>query len=142
MLCSSTRSRGIGWGICLVLLLVGSAVLYQFDPAQSRFFPRCILYSATGFYCPGCGASRGLHELLHGHYLAAAHLNLLIFVIIPLISVCWLAVRGFRWERVGSDFSMLLGKPWIIWCAVAFVVAFGIMRNLPFQLFSLLAPPV
>ena len=44
---------------------VGAAILYLRDPTGNAFFPKCMVYSATGLYCPGCGTQRALHHLLH-----------------------------------------------------------------------------
>ena len=32
-----------------------------------HIFPPCIIHRLTGFYCPGCGATRSVLSLLSGH---------------------------------------------------------------------------
>ena len=32
----------------------------------------CLLYSLTGFFCPGCGGTRSAVALVHGHFLVCA----------------------------------------------------------------------
>jgi len=39
-------------------------------------------YALTGHYCPGCGATRAIAELLHGHVAAALHFNAAVTLLI------------------------------------------------------------
>src|SRR6266404_4011355 len=55
--------------------LAGAAFLYRFSPQEHSFYPRCPFYALTHHYCPGCGATRAVAELLHGHVAAAVHFN-------------------------------------------------------------------
>ncbi len=56
----------IGW-VCLILALVlglawkSGYFLWIFPPDG------CVLHNLTGYYCPGCGGTRAIHALLHGH---------------------------------------------------------------------------
>lgn len=56
----------IGW-VCLILALVlglawkNGYFLWIFPPDG------CVLHNLTGYYCPGCGGTRAIHALLHGH---------------------------------------------------------------------------
>lgn len=44
------------------------AALYFFDPARNGFFVPCLFFVVTGRKCPGCGAQRSIHQLLHGNF--------------------------------------------------------------------------
>src|SRR5215469_8347330 len=110
--------------IALVVLM-----LRLFDPATSGIFPPCPLRYLTGWYCPGCGSLRAMHQLLHGNLQAAWALNpltliLLPFVIYGLISHLLFEVRGRGLPGI------FLRAQWIgALCAV--IMAFGVARNLP-----------
>src|SRR5205823_1009620 len=54
-------------------------VLATLDPRKEGFYPRCPFRAVTGRACAGCGVTRGLHELLTGHPMAALRLNVLVF---------------------------------------------------------------
>ena len=43
------------------------------DPADHTPLPKCLLKTVTGYDCPGCGAQRALHALLHGRIADAWH---------------------------------------------------------------------
>ena len=65
------------------LLLAGAVYLFVFEPGKSGFFPICLFRYFTGFTCPGCGSTRALHQIVHGHFLTAFTLNPLLLVSIP-----------------------------------------------------------
>ena len=48
-----------------------------------------------GFYCPGCGGLRAVHDLTHGDVGAALSSNILVTLLIPVVSsaAVWLADR-------------------------------------------------
>ena len=53
---------------------------------KSGFFPGCPFRLLTGFTCPGCGTTRALHQILHGHFDTAFTLNpLLLLLAIPFL---------------------------------------------------------
>lgn len=108
-------ARNVGLICSGVALLVG---LYLFDPSKVTFFPRCPLHELTGLYCPGCGTTRALYQLAHGHLLAAFRLNPLAVVLLP---VAALAI----WRRKQSI------RPVWIWTLLSVVAGFGILRNVP-----------
>ena len=66
-------------------LLAGAAYLFLFEPGKSGFFLPCIFRLLTGFTCPGCGSTRAMHQVLHGHFLAAFELNPLLLLAIPFL---------------------------------------------------------
>lgn len=69
---SDKRGRYVLIGL---LLLVGAVGLYALlDPAKTPF-PRCLIRTATGYSCPGCGLQRAFHALLHGHFSEAFAYN-------------------------------------------------------------------
>jgi hypothetical protein len=67
------------------LLVAGAVYLFLFEPGNSGFFPPCPFRFLTGFTCPGCGITRALHQILHGHFLNAFMLNPLFFLLGPFL---------------------------------------------------------
>jgi hypothetical protein len=120
------------WAAGTVLLALGliavAAVLWRFDPAQHRFYPRCQLYTMTGLQCPGCGGLRALHELLRGRVVEALKLNPLFVLGVPAAVV--LAGVWFVRKRRNPAARVALPTGWI-WAGVAVFIAFGVVRNLP-----------
>jgi uncharacterized protein DUF2752 len=117
---------------------VAVAMLRVFDPATSGMFPPCPVRYLTGWYCPGCGSLRAIHQLLHGNLRAAWAMNPLTVVLAPfltygLVSSALLELRG---QGLPQPF---LRAVWIRALCAA-IILFGIVRNLPMHPFDWLAP--
>lgn len=124
------------WGLAIAAMPVGCATLYVADPATSDIYPSCPFRSITGLWCPGCGTGRALHQLLRGHPLRALSLNPLAVVLVPLavglaVSAAFVVARGRGLPRPSI-------RPFVGWSALAAVVAFSVLRNVP--AFEFLAP--
>lgn len=134
---AATRQRIIA-GVVAAVLLLGLAGLWVVDPARWGV-PLCGLNRLTGLYCPGCGATRATHELLHGRLLAALHANALWVLGLPL--VLYAAASEIRRQCWGRP---LPGDParnrWLLFGAGIIVLLFGALRNLPWEPFTWLAP--
>ena len=114
--------------VAAIVACASWAVFFLIDPATHSFLPPCLFHAFTGLYCPGCGATRALHELAHGHCIAALRLNALVVLGLPL--GCAMAVCR---ERCGLP-------SWWLWALFVCVVLFGLARNIPLLPFVLLAP--
>jgi len=112
---------------CAVIALV----FFAFDPTKAGFFPPCLFHALTGLDCPGCGAQRALHELLHGHLMAALRFNAMFVLSLPLMA--WF---GPLWTwRVWHKRPVLANPKWLYWYGAAWLV-FGVLRNLPVPVFA------
>ena len=122
----------------LAIVAAGTIALDVFDPATSGLFPPCPLRYLTGWYCPGCGSLRALHQLLHGNLSAAWALNPLTVILLPFLAYGMASYGLF--EIHGKHLPRLfLPAVWIrALCAV--IILFGVARNIPFHPFDLLAP--
>jgi len=123
--------------VSLVVLASGALILFLFNPAQSGFYPFCIFHRITGLHCPGCGCLRAIHQLLHGDIAAAFHYNALLILSFPLLLAQ--AVRIGIAKMSHQPARARISPAWI-WAALAVLILFGILRNLPFPAFAWLAP--
>jgi len=115
------------------LILTGAAYLFVFEPGKTGIFPSCLFRLLTGFQCPGCGSTRAMHQLLHGHVVAAFELNPFFLLAIPfllyaLIRYSVVVMRG------GVPRQNTLPPPYI-YALFFIVVSFWIFRNTPFYPF-------
>ncbi len=108
--------------------VVGIALLLFAYPVYNKYFPHCPFYELTHLYCPGCGSTRAMFHLLHGNIIGVCRSNVLFFPSLGL--VCCLLI--FRRRQAFP--------PLILWVFVGLVIAFWILRNVPYYPFDLLAP--
>ena len=111
------------------IIALATTLLLRFPPAQFSFYPRCPTYELFHLQCPGCGATRALAALLHGHVAEAMNLNGLITLLLPFAAaygtLCYyrlLQRKPFRWTQP---------PPTVLYTAFAAAAAFTVVRNLP-----------
>lgn len=125
-------------GPVFLLGVAGVILLRVFDPATSGIFPPCPVRYLTGWYCPGCGSLRALHQLLHGNLREAWAMNPLTVMLLPFLGY------GLTSELLRLVRGQGLPEPWLranaIRALCAVIVLFGIVRNIPFHPWNLLAP--
>lgn len=135
---SAVKTR---WGLALTSIAVGGAagvVLYLIPPTEGTWYPRCQFHSLTGLHCPGCGATRAVHSLLHGDLAQAAAYNVVLIALLPFIAV----FLGSAWFEAVTG-RRLLKRRLPAWSGTTFavlLVVFWILRNVPYYPFTLLAP--
>jgi Protein of unknown function (DUF2752) len=118
-----------------VLTVVITAFYFFWNPLEINSLPLCPFKNLTGFYCPGCGGQRALHQLLHGNFVEAFHSNFLIYLFLPFF------ILKIYDEIFNTTFSKkFLLKNTGIWIFLGFLIIFTILRNLPFYPFNLLIP--
>jgi hypothetical protein len=116
-------------GVVLGLVTVLTGVL---DPSRPGTYPPCPFRAVTGLACPGCGSLRALHDLAHGHFLAALGHNAVFVTVLGVVTV--LAGRA------------LAGRPavrprlWAAPAAAALLLVWTVARNVPAAPFHALAP--
>lgn len=110
-----------------IAVLAAAALYFIFDPAVSKWAPKCAFKSLTGWECPGCGSQRMIHALLHGDFTAAWHANAILLCLLPLlILMLFAAYTRTRYPRL---YALLNSMPVII-AVSAILVGWGIIRNL------------
>src|ERR1043165_6726669 len=109
--------RSFGWGFAVLAVL---AVVFLFNPAEHGFFPPCPFHALTGLNCPGCGATRAAHELLHGHFAAAIRDNALLVGAVVCAPLLFL-LRRWQGQSIRTGW---------LWLMLGVVLVFGVWRNL------------
>ena len=125
--------------ILLLALLGGVAglVLFCFDPRLYHFYPICFFHRTTGLLCPGCGALRAMHQLLHGHVTAALRYNAMMVVSLPIVG--WFGAR-YVWQTARNEPASPGVRPLWLWLGLGAVLVVSVVRNLPGAPFDLLRP--
>ncbi|MGY4100333.1 DUF2752 domain-containing protein [Nocardia sp. R16R-3T] len=125
-----TGLRATGWPLVAAGLGVGAALLLHFrDPHSAGSYGVCPVYALTGFYCPGCGGMRGMHNLTDGRILDAIHSNVLVLPLV-LAFVLWIgdwSIRAWRGERMRLP---RIGRT-TMWVFFALLIGYTVLRNTP-----------
>lgn len=131
---SGTRPRWLGVGMPLLAGAAGAgvlALLHFRDPHEEGAYGYCPFYELTGYWCPGCGGLRGLHNLTDGHLLDAVHSNVLILPLLLGALVYWGA-----WLRLGWRGQSIPRLPRVLprsalWVTLALLFLYTVVRNSP-----------
>jgi hypothetical protein len=126
--------RRLGMVSAAFLAAMAAAVTLG-TPGHASFLPPCPLHAFTGFFCPGCGTTRALYYLVHGHPQMAFGENALSMSLLPFVLFDLAGVLTRRWPTISSRL-----RPWSLWTLLAIVILFGVLRNIPVGPFTLLAP--
>ncbi|MBI4884921.1 MAG: DUF2752 domain-containing protein [Actinobacteria bacterium] len=117
-----------------------AAVVAANDPAaaDSRF-PVCLFRASTGLWCPGCGLTRGMHQLLNGHVASALHYNVFLPLVVAAVGLGWWSWMRASWDRQPPRLPVWLVRP-LTWGLPSALIIYGVLRNIPVAPFSTLAP--
>jgi hypothetical protein len=118
------------WG----LLISAAIYVFLFEPGKSGFFPLCPFRLLTGLTCPGCGSTRAMHQLLHGHFEAAFMLNPLFLIALPFLAYAWLRHTVFAFKGKTPPPNALPAS--YIYLIFVVVLSFWIFRNTPLYPFA------
>lgn len=114
--------RRLWFWVCIAAVSVG--VLYYFCDPSGRWMPKCLFHTLTGWDCPGCGAQRMAHALLHGEFARAWHSNALLLCFLPIIPFgVWADFKPGKVRRI-------FYHPIVVWGMTGLIIAWGIFRNI------------
>ena len=132
----SFRRRRLLLAALVALLVTGAVVIAVFPPTETVWYPKCVFHEVTGYHCPGCGTARAQHALSRGRLMQALVYNP--FTVAAVLYAVWEPVTyGIaRWRRRPRRVI----STWVVWAFVGLLMVFGIVRNIPYEPFSYLAP--
>jgi hypothetical protein len=112
-------------------VLAASVALHLRDPHEPGSWGTCPWLLLTGTACPGCGGLRAVQDLTNGDVAAAFSSNALFVGSLPLLAALWTRSVLHRWrdERVPLPPAVVA---WAGAAALALLLAFWVVRNLPF----------
>lgn len=125
--------------IATAVLVLCGLLFFFVDPASSGVYWSCPFHTLTGLYCPGCGAQRALHAVLHGRVIEALSLNaLVVLVFLP-----WgiYGYAAYAAAALGIARIPAIGiNPRRLQILLTLVILFGVLRNIPVAPLSWLGP--
>lgn len=117
----------IGWSIVGILTII--YITYKIAPFSFFKNPTpCLVHSLLGIYCPGCGGTRAIFALLHGHLLTS-------FICHPFVpytaAICGWFLISQTIERASSH-RIKIGMHYrdiYLWIALGIVIVNFIVKN-------------
>lgn len=126
--------------LLLVIISLGILSLYVFwNPTETALFPKCPFHSLTGFYCPGCGSQRAIHDIIHGDIIKGIRHNYLFVLLVSVLlyeAVIYVKFKAFN----QPTYNNLLQKPKVTNTILIVVILFWLLRNVSLFPFTELAP--
>lgn len=138
LLLPPTRPGQIALAAGVAVAGAATAVLATVDPTRTRLLPPCPFRALTGHWCPGCGSTRALHQLLQGDVGAAAGLNPLMVAALPVVLVAAAVWAASRLDLIDAP-PVVLPRA-VPWAVLVVVMVFWVLRNIPAGPFPALAP--
>lgn len=132
------RKRKLKAAAFLFAVAAYSLALIIINPKDFPVQIPCLFYEVTGLYCPGCGGNRGAFLILHGDILTGLKNNLLLLIFIPGFVLA--SLNEFLLIVTGKQFRYPEFKSKVLYGLVVAVLLYWILRNLPFEGFSVLKP--
>lgn len=124
--------RGTPWaGPVLVAgaAAAGCVGVWFADPTTpGGIIPECPFRAATGWDCPGCGASRMTYSLLHGDVAAAVNFNA-----VGVVAVILLVITYINWTRdkiSGRFATHWQNRRWAPIAIGVVIVGWALLRNI------------
>ena len=125
----------IGW-VCLILAFVlglawkSGYFLWIFPPDG------CTLHNLTGYYCPGCGGTRAIHALLHGHIVRSFFYHPI--VVYTAVFFGWFMLSQTIEKASRGRFAIGMHyRDIYLWIALAIVLLNWLIKNLFLAVFGI-----
>jgi len=120
----------IGFAI-MIALIAGIYIYSHYNPEEHILFPKCPIYTITGYQCPGCGSQRAFHNLFHGNIGTAFKYNAFVILLVPYV------LLGIYVEYIANRTSpciirlrnIFFGK-WAVLVLAVIIIMYTVIRNL------------
>lgn len=126
LMCKTKKQRAIKVIIEIFSVLAIGVLYYAFIKIVGKAIP-CIFNVITGWYCPGCGATRMCLALLRFDFKAAFHYNPVLLIILPFLLEIYISNR-INYVKTGENINSKLEDILLIVILIALLV-FCVIRN-------------
>lgn len=125
-------ARGLGAlrvpGLVLAAAAAVTTLVAVVDPHEPGHYPTCPFLAVTGYYCPGCGSLRALHDLAHGDVAGALARNPLMVLAAGGLLVAFVLWARRLWRGLPRTW---VAPPRLLYALLTLVLAFWVLRNVP-----------
>lgn len=128
----------------LALILPALVICFYFAYYDANFDSegrQCTVLYLTGLQCPGCGGQRALHYLLHGEIMMALRYNVLFVIGLPFLIYLYYLVLQMYVLKNEKYLNRTIFSTRFVYIFLAILLIFFVLRNIPIEPFTYLAPP-
>jgi Protein of unknown function (DUF2752) len=133
------RSGRLTAALLLTLSVLALLAVATKDPRTRGMGVLCPSRRFLGIYCPGCGSTRAMYDLMHGLPSSAVRNNPLM-VFPGLLVLGWFLASLISTVAFGWAFRLRTPN-WVGYTIAALLVAYGVLRNVPADSLEFLRPP-
>lgn len=127
--------------IFVATILLGVWYLYNNSPDNDSNVAVCLTHTLFNVYCPGCGISHCLYNVLHLDFYQAFRYNPFVFILAPFLGVYTISSM-ISWTITGENkINRYLSSKLLI-VIIILLILYAVLRNIPIYPFNLLAPTV
>lgn len=133
------KNKNVIKAVLYLIITFGIVTFFYFYNPVTKAYPSCPFYHFTGLYCPGCGSSRAVYQIVHGNFLYALNLNPLMILSIPFVFYLLMCSLNIKIKGRVIFKRIVFTKNFYV-ILVAGIVLYWIIRNIPVYPFLILAP--
>lgn len=111
--------------ILLVLIIIANSNLIN-------YMPKCWIYQNTGIFCPACGGTRCVLNMLQGNFKQAFFSNMIFFIMIVYLLTCNI-IYIINLNRKNKIATWIYPKYWYAIIFVIILLIYTIIRNIVLQ---------
>ena len=125
-----TQKKRLILAIVVFIMLLLVTLLYIKIFEKFHLAIPCVFHQITGFFCPGCGATRVIIALINLDFSTALKQNAILTFLFPILAIYFID-KIVAWIRQKKP--IFADKiPNIIWIIIVIILLiFGIIRNIP-----------
>jgi len=135
------KKKIVVFGLASLVPLLIALFYFSFYNATDSLSIQCTFHQLTGMQCPGCGGQRALSLLLHGEILSALRYNVVFIVGLPVILYIYYVMIEVHFFKKTEYINGFVYSSRFAKLALIAIVAFFVLRNIPYEPFIYLSPP-
>lgn len=131
------KNKNISGAICLthmcLLIFAGMTAMYLKKKGITvewmvSLLPGCVFRSLTGLYCPGCGGTRAVLELMKGHIIKSLWYHPIVMYVV-ILDIRYLLGHMVRWMSSGKCQMKSGYQSWYGYGAALIIIGNLVIKN-------------